>query len=401
MRINPYGKKTGNIQFSPRELFTPLKARVPEGRTLLIPGNVTIQNSPSSWGTRDDDPQRSETRVQPFNVSSCSTTETGRSHPRQTGTQQSNAQEARAGGLGLLRRSSARARTEPLVGRGTVVGKGLSPRGAEKEREFPSRGRGHPGRGHPGRPPHLGLRASLLGHLEHELLEQLHGTLVHDGQRRALQLAAEVDVQVVQHLLGGAQRVAAQQRVADVAHGAAAAARGARSASGLPPRAPRARPSPPRQRGRDPASARRPRRPPARRSHSGLLRGPSPPPASGRPAVRLRRHRGQLEPDTAEPNGGRMRSAATAAHRGQAEAAARAGSREGATWRLGPPARREVRPAPQAPPPGPTAALVPGAERVHSGGAGLPPPPLNSHWPLRSLRPCAGREAPPASFARR
>lgn len=66
---------------------------------------------------------------------------------------------------------------------------------------------------------HFELDSAVLGDVEDEVLHQLDGGLIHDGQRRALQLAAEVDVKVVEHLLGSTQGIPSQQGMANVTHG--------------------------------------------------------------------------------------------------------------------------------------------------------------------------------------
>lgn len=185
---------------------------------------------------------------------------------------------------------------------------------------------------------------------------------------------------------------------------------GHRSASGLPPRAPRTRPPPWRQRGRDPASERRarpgPRRPPARyrlRAAQGAISATS---QRGPPAVRLQRHGESREPDAAEPKGGGMPSAATEARRGQAEFASRARSREGATWRLSSRTRKGAakaggtfhrrRPRPQAPRP----PSDHGAQRVQSCQAGVPRSPVRALGLALPRNPARRDQAPSASLAR-
>lgn len=285
------------IFYFPQDTFHPSKAQVPENRSLpLMLKNVIIHHYAACQGPRNDLQGSEPLHNRPSKSLSLTPVRHACHTPRKTDTQLSNAQDSREGRFWTLLLEEGRGRERGPGQEGCLwFGEHFSWRRGYKERE----------QGAPAAvcPPHLGLRAALLGHLEHELLQQLHGALVHDGQRRALQLAAEVDVQMVQHLLGGAQRVAAQQRVPDVAHGEAAAARGPGSASRLPPRAPRTRPPPWRQRGRDPASRRRagpgPWRPPAapRSARSGCH--PRRRPAET-PGVRPRRPREPQEPDAAE-----------------------------------------------------------------------------------------------------
>lgn len=247
-------------------------------------------------------------------------------------------------------------------------------------------------------PAHLGLRAALLGHLEHELLEQLHRALVHDGQRRALQLAAEVDVQVVQHLLGGAERVAAQERVADVAHGATSAARapGARRDFRPGPRG-RAR------RCRDKEAASRPppadpgpgpRRPAAPRSPFGPAQGATAA-AGGQRAPRVCDSGATKSPGNPMP---RSRKAADADRgnggpQGPSAGGGEGPPPEGASWRLGPRARKgpapEPRPWAPRPPSGSRAAEL-GATSTRERNLGLvrapQPRKARPELPLLSLR---------------
>lgn len=141
-------------------------------------------------------------------------------------------------------------------------------------------------------------------------------------------------------------------------------------------------------------------RPPAA-PRSGLLRGPSPPPASGKPrcATEAPRTAAGARGRGAERRG--KASAATAARRGQARSAASARSREVAPWRLSPRARKgnatptgKPRPRTASPPSlgGRSGSAAEPQRRVRSLGLRSPTPPrrplLPGSGPTRGTSLC-------------